>query len=404
MIRLRQALIDCGVSQARLAEILDLDRPHVNKVLTGKLPVSRFFRDDVARWLASGSEEAARVNAWAEAEGGDIWAVYDGPKYVHHARRGEEIRRGTNITVRAIVPGDPQTLKPHTLDRSKRMISVPVRKHFKLVGNPFLNEIRTADDIFLSRDHRFIKSMIIEAASAAGLCAIYGEVGSGKSTMRKAAYRDLTAAGIKVIYPLILDKAKIHAGSLMDAVIMDLSEESPKRSNEAKTRQAYEHLKSRRQAGLNQVLIIEEAHLLTVHAMKYVKQIYEFEDGYTRLCGVVLIGQSELGAKMDETQYPQLRELIRRTAAAEIQGLDAQDVGRYLLHKIARSNGRAAPPEIFADDAFPAIARRLSKTDKRGRVISTAHPLSINNLAARAMARAAEFGEAKVTAEVVHSL
>jgi type II secretory pathway predicted ATPase ExeA len=284
------------------------------------------------------------------------------------------------------------------------MISVHVRKHFKLVGNPFLNEIRDADDIFLSRDHRFIKSMIVEAASAAGLCAVYGEVGSGKSTMRKAAYRDLTAAGIKVIYPLILDKAKIHAGSLMDAVIMDLSEETPKRTHEAKTRQAYELLRVRKESGLDQVLIIEEAHLLTVHAMKYVKQIYEFESGYSRLCGVVLIGQSELGVKMDETQYPQLRELIRRTAAAEIQGLDTQDVGRYLLHKIARSNGRAAPPEVFADDAFKAIANRLTKTSRGGRIISTAFPLSINNLAARAMAQAAEFGEPKVTAEIVNSL
>jgi len=226
---------------------------------------------------------------------------------------------------------------------------------------------------------------------------VYGEVGSGKSVIRKAVFHELKTEEIKVIYPAILDNSRITASSLVDAIVMDISEEKPKRSLEQKSRQAVKLLRNRAMSGMKQVLIIEEAHQLNLAALKALKRIYELEDGFRRLIGIILIGQPELKHLLDETLDQGIREVARRVTQAEIGGL-GDDLGRYLTHKFDRINRKA--DEIFNGDSFAAMQKRLQ--DKAGRkIISKAYPLSVNNLASNAMNLAAETGEAKVSEEVV---
>ena len=232
--------------------------------------------------------------------------------------------------------------------------------------------------------------------------AVFGEVGCGKTTMRRAVIKDLFDIGVQVIFPVIIDKARITAASLLDAIIMDVSEETPKRTMEAKSRQARTLLLNRKRSGLKQCLLIEEAHLMSIPAVKHLKQIWELEDGYERLIGVVMIGQPELGARLDESRYPQLREVIRRVTAAEITGLSERDVARYLAHKFERVNVKSEA--VFAEDAFSAISRRLTRFNGNGRTTSSAYPLTINNLAAKAMNMAAASGFANVPAGLVMDL
>lgn len=280
------------------------------------------------------------------------------------------------------------------------MITPKAMKHFKLFRSPFINDISDARDIYMSEDHLFLKMMMLDTARHNGFTAVNGEVGSGKSIMRKAVVQELTAEDIRVIFPIIVDKARITPSSLIDAIIMDISEETPRRTLEAKTRQALRLLRNRAAGGLKQVLIVEEAHLLTVPAMKALKQIYEFEEGFSKLIGIILIGQPELRFLLDESRHPELREVSRRVTIAEISGL-AEDVQRYLEHKFKRIGAKIM--DIVADDAYAAIASRLQTKDGR-RVISKAYPLTVNNLLTRAMNMAADMGEPIVSAEVVLGL
>jgi len=299
-----------------------------------------------------------------------------------------------------MIPGDADSVTTH---REAVMITLKAMRHFRLRRDPLSNDINGIGDIFQSEDHLFIREMMLESAKYNGFTALFGEVGSGKSTMRKAVFRELSDAGIQVIYPVILDKSRITATSLLDAIILDISDEAPKRSLEPKTRQAIRLLRNRKSNGLRQVLMIEEAHLLNIHALKALKQIWEFEDGYERLIGVVLIGQPELAGKLDESRYPQLREVIRRVTLAEIEGLKETDIQRYVSHKMTRIN--ADPSTVFTPDAFPALWRRLSATTNgNGKRVSRAYPLSINNIVAQAMVQAAELGEPAVSAEIINSL
>jgi type II secretory pathway predicted ATPase ExeA len=233
--------------------------------------------------------------------------------------------------------------------------------------------------------------MMLETARNQGFTAVIGEVGSGKSIMRKAVASRLMSEGVKIIFPMIIDKRRISPSSLIDAIIMDISEETPKRSLEAKTRQAFQLLKNRAAANLKQVLMIEEAHLLTAGAIKSLKQIHELENGYEKTVGIIILGQTELKHLLDETMHPELREVIRRITVAEITDL-GQEIEPYLKHKFGRiAAGRF--PEIFAPESIEAVARRLP-----GRC----YPLSVNALTAKAMNLAADMGEAVVTPELVN--
>lgn len=387
-ILLKRALHECKISQSALAAAIGTQRASVNLILSGKQTKGKAR---IHEWIES--PEAGVIRQWAERKGFDTAALM----LPSDTSMGMGPVSGHTYP---IVPGNPNEIKPKK--EEIQLINLRTKKHFKLFRDPFLNDINDVKDIYLSQDHMFLREMMLEGARHRGFVAVHGEVGCGKSVMRKAVVRQLQADNIKVIFPLILDKSRITSSSLLDAIIMDLTDEVPKRTLEAKSRQAIKLLKARTNNGQQQVLILEEAQLLNLWAFKSLKQIYEFEDGYQKLMGIVLIGQPELAVRLDETQFPQLREVIRRVTAAEVTGLGKDDVINYLKHKFARVNVNV--DKIFAEDAYRYLMQRMTGRDGRGNPVSKAYPLTINNLAAQCMNSAAAMGEDQVNADVVINL
>ena len=284
-----------------------------------------------------------------------------------------------------------------------------VMKHFKLFRDPFLNDISSEKDIFMSEEHRYIEAVMMDAAQHAGFIAVIGEVQSGKSVIRKKVMENLKRDGnVVVIYPRsrrinVSDKplSRINAVSLCDAIIMDISDETPKIKTEHKVRQLERLLIARSNQGHKHVLVIEEAQNLSSVALKYLKQFYELEDGFKKLMGIILIGQTELKYMLDETRHVDMREVIRRIQIAEINGLD-KNLREYLEFKFKRIGADIG--SIFDESAYEALTRRLTIEDHKKRKISQAYPGLVNTYASKAMNLAFEMGEVKVTAEVINTI
>ena len=132
--------------------------------------------------------------------------------------------------------------------------------------------------------------------------AIAGESGSGKTTIRRYAMDRIQSEGqkIKIIAPRSIDKARLTTSAICDAIIQDCSAEKPKRTLEAKSRQVEKILTNSSRAGYNHVLMIEEAHDLSIPTLKYLKRFWELEDGFKKLLAIVLIGQTEMKAKLED--------------------------------------------------------------------------------------------------------
>ena len=389
MALLKRCLRELGISQRDFALAADVNVTSLNLAFSGTFPKQEVaFKSKVSAAIFRNE----RITAWLTERNkrNDIWAE-DREEIKRTPRTGELYKRTKPFRL-----ADATELE--TTEEAE-MLTGAAMKQFKIFKNPFSADVNSVDDIYYSEDHIFIRELMLDAARNAGFAAIYGEVGSGKSVMRKAVCEQLKEEGIAVVYPVILDKSRISPASLLDAIISDIAPETkPKMRLEMKTRQALKLLRDRFSTGHRQVLIIEEAHMLDITAFKSLKQIAELEEGFRKLCGIVLIGQPELQFILSDSRHD-MREVTRRITKAQITGMSSDDVKSYLVHKLARVGCKA--DKVFTDDAYEAFKRKLSGTDTKGREENQTYPLSINSLSARAMNMAARIGEERVTADIV---
>ncbi len=278
------------------------------------------------------------------------------------------------------------------------MLAQSTLKHFRLFRNPFMDDVRCVDDVFMSNETRYVLHAMRDAAQSQGIVAIVADSGAGKTTLRRMLIEELRNEGkVSVIMPSIIDKSRVTAAGLCEAIIADISDETPKRSLEAKARQVERLLRDASRSGHQHVMIIEEAHDLTIPTLRYLKRFWELEDGFTKLLGIILIGQTELGLKLQEHRNSQARELIRRCIKIELGPL-TEDLGEYLDHKFARVGADLG--KVLEPDALDAIQQRLRRKEN-GNVVSDVYPLAVNNLLIEVMNHAADLGDERVSAELV---
>jgi type II secretory pathway predicted ATPase ExeA len=199
-----------------------------------------------------------------------------------------------------------------------------------------------------------------------------------------------------------VDKSRLTAGLICEAIIRDLSQQKLRQTLEGKARQVEEILIGSCRTGNSHVLVIEEAQDLPISTLKYLKRFWELEDGFKKLLAIILVGQPELKAKLDERQNYAAREVIRRCEIVELPPLD-DHLEEYLTMKFKRI-GRSAR-DIFEKDAFDAIRAKLTLKRRGGDgTLSLLYPLIVNNLVVKAINAAAEIGAKKIGADLINEL
>lgn len=396
-IILKELAAACDWTHQQLAETAGVKRPTLHITLNrGYIPLRhRGFKKLIEDKVRS-TPQAIQWLLMRGLRTEDIWNPTNGQtrrlRPAGHAMRSLLGRRH-----KAIAPGNPEAV---TIDWEVEMITEETKRHFKLFKNPFMHDILDDRDIFMTDEHRYIEAAMLDAAKHAGFLAVVGEVQSGKSVMRRRIVMQLQREdNVCVIFPTIIDKTRVSASSIAEAIINDISSEKAKIRHEQQARQVHRLLLHRHKQGYRHVLIIEEAHDLSFTILKLLKRFYELEDGYEKLLGIILIGQLELKEKFNEAQHLYMREVIRRVQIAEIKGLNG-DIKEYLLFKFKRINADAA--KVFTDGAIEALGKRMMTKDSRtGKSISHAFPGLVNNYAAKTMNLAYEMGEKMVSEAVV---
>lgn len=314
--------------------------------------------------------------------------------------------------VDANLPGTPTSnpKKTSTPDKNDleiigepEMLSPNAKKHFGIFRDPFKDEVNSSEDVYISPDIRYISESMFTTAKHGGLLAVVGESGGGKSVLRRYLIERINRdqEQIIIIFPRVIDKSKLSAGSICEAIIRDLQpDERLPQSLEGKARIVEKLLKSSAEVGNKHVVLIEEAHDITIQCMKYLKRFWELEDGFKKLLSIVLIGQPELMQKLNVGSNPQAREFINRCEVAHLVPLD-RNLEDYLTFKFNRIGTPIS--KVITTDAFEAIRKRLTRSDN-GRVISYMNPLMVNNLVTKALNLCAEIGEENVSAEIIKRL
>lgn len=393
-IRLRELLVRHSISHQDLADAVKQanGKPMSRTALSflvnyGEWPAStakESIREQVERYLAGrGVSPVDADSAWQPDEAALV-NLNERNAHGHHSypRRGAAPEREL-----IDIP-------------EKEMLSPAAKKHFQIFRDPFIDEIRGPDDIYMAADQRYIREAMYQTARNGGFIAVVGESGAGKTTLRLDLVERVVKENLQVqfIQPRVIDKKKLTARMVCEAILSDLApSESHPHSTERISRKVEKILTESYKTGNRHVLMIEESQDLEPLALKHLKRFYELQSGYVKLLSIILIGQPELKNLLDERQHFELREVIRRCEIAELQPLDG-NVRDYLVLKFERAGKKII--EIFSDDAFAAIVARLTRDSARGK-ISMVYPLVVNNMVTRAMNLAANMGEPRISAEVV---
>lgn len=392
-IKLKAILMRYGVKQHDWCKAV---------IQSSNLPLSLSAGAQIINWdtwpkatpkesIKSQTDAFLRSRGVPEAEIAQAWEVDDADNMRYGHPAGVHVGQYPRAVPEIDPIGEPEMLSPNA------------KKHFAMFRDPFKDEVNSADDVYTSPDIRYIREAMYTTAKHGGLLAVVGESGGGKSVLRRDLIERINRdkEQIVVIFPRVIDKTRLNAGSICEAIIRDLQPESKlPQSLESKARIVEKVLKSSAEAGNKHVVIIEEAHDITIQCMKYLKRFWELEDGFKKLLSIVLIGQPELMHKLNEGSNPDAREFIRRCEVAQLVPLD-RNLEDYLKFKFERIGAPVA--KVFEDDAFEAIRKRLTK-EQNGRVISHLNPLMVNNLVTKAMNLCAEIGEEKLSAEVIKRL
>lgn len=293
----------------------------------------------------------------------------------------------------------------------KSTLTQVARQNFHLARDPFNEEIRAADDVFMTPDVRYVREAMFQTACHGGFMAVIGESGAGKSTLREDLQDRIVRESRQIIliepYVLAMEdndiKGKtLKAAHIAEAVLSAVAPDaSPKRSPEARFAQVHKALQESAKAGNKHVLIIEEAHGLPIPTLKHLKRFFELKQGFERLLGIVLIGQTELAQKLSENN-PSVREVVQRIELVTLEPLTDGKLAAYLKHKFSRVG--ADINDIMDESAIDAVAERLTVTSRQKQSLmqhSLLYPLAVNNLVSAAMNAAADNGFAKVDADIV---
>ena len=309
------------------------------------------------------------------------------------------------------VPPTPDESEGADMLLRKQPLTQETKKHFGLFSNPWNGEVTTDEEMFLTPDMRYVREAMWHAARNAGLMAIIGESGAGKTTIKEALLDRIEREGkpILVIQPSVLGledndiKGKsLKAGSIADAIIWSIDPRAkPPGSMEAKSRLLQTLLEESAKAGFSHVVMIEEAHCLALPTLKHLKRFHEMKAGRKRLLSILLIGQPELRSKLSEHNH-EVREFVQRCEIATLDPLD-KHLADYLAFRAKRVERNL---EEFIDAAgIEALRARLSvgrPGDKGFR--SLLYPLAVNNMMTAAMNHAADLGAPKINADIVRGL
>lgn len=189
----------------------------------------------------------------------------------------------------------------------------------------------TADSLRIQR----ILSMAINGNS---LVSIVGERGMGKTRAINSA---LASMKVKQVAVRAADKARLLISDIEQAMVLDLSDEKPKRGKEIRARQLRRILG---EASMKHdiVVVIEEGHRLHGMTLRALKTLREMDwMGKTDLFSVVLVAQS------DPMMKPGVSEVRLRSDTIHMNGLSTDEIRSYINETVGK---------VFTEDAVDKIA------------------------------------------------
>lgn len=203
--------------------------------------------------------------------------------------------------------------------------------------------------LLTARHREALSNLQYGISSRRALTLLIGEVGTGKTTLVRAAIDGFARDGHSVAY---LNNPTLSRPEFCEFLARAYSL-SP-RAASSKTQLLAElavHLQAIRDRGQLTALVIDEAQSLPDDLLEEVRLLANIETSTDKLLPVVLAGQPELGERLNA---PALRQLKQRVALrCTLAPLDLQETAEYVAGRIRIAGGNSV--RVFTRQAIELI-------------------------------------------------
>lgn len=216
-----------------------------------------------------------------------------------------------------------------------------------------------------------------------GIVVVLGEVGTGKTTTLRSMIQqfghDILSVYIFNPYLTVSEFFELFADGLKLGL--------PRTASKAELLSTIGRtLAVRHSKGLRTVLVVDEAHGLSTALLEEIRLLANFETNSEKLLQVILCGQPELRATLNQ---PQLRQLKQRVSLrCEILPLTLLEINKYIRFRLKTAGAERV--DIFDAEAVDLIGQ-----------VSLGIPRVVNNICDNALLYGYAGAHQTITREVI---
>ena len=201
-----------------------------------------------------------------------------------------------------------------------------------------------------------------------GFIVITGEIGAGKSTLAAHMLASIDRARLTVgqIVTSKLDGDELVrlAAQAFGLGPADRIAKGPVWDKAAALGGLEAFLQDEARAGRRSLLIVDEAHNLSIGALEELRMLSNFQLGAHPLLQILLLGQPEFRVTLKEPGLEQLRQRV--IATHHLDAMEPDEVGPYVEHRLARVGWTGRPafgPGVHARlaQASGCVPRRINQ-------------------------------------------
>jgi len=199
-----------------------------------------------------------------------------------------------------------------------------------------------------------LTNILIELHLKRGLSVIFGDIGTGKTSLSRMLVQELKKRG-SMLFHIILNPAFSNEKDLMASLLhnfnVDLGGESAK-VDILEMRDAFEKFLIQKTIEEKQtvILIIDEAQKLDYDTLETLRVLLNFETNEYKLLQLVLLGQVELYSKIINMPNFMDRVSFKYT----LNPLDAKETKDLIQYRI-KTAGYNSKMDLFLDEAIGEI-------------------------------------------------